>query len=163
MPCFPGRYASIRRIWKADDRIELALDMRGRAVTSPASADQLAVMRGPILLALDNRFAPTREVDVWLAAGKDGFVDLKPSVAPHPDVWMAYDVPFEVKPSHFFDHHVEWLSMCDFASAGSAWTAGNLYRTWLPQPLYLPDAYSADTWKLMYPAEKTRPVIPMSS
>ena len=30
----------------------------------------------------------------------------------------------------------------------------------MPQPLYLAAAYPAETWKLMYPDEATRPAIP---
>jgi DUF1680 family protein len=158
--CPAGLYARVRRIWKPEDRVELTLDMRGRAVQSPASEDQLAVMRGPILLALDNRLTPSREVDVWLSADKDGYIALQPSTETPSDVWMSFDVPFEVKPYHFFQHHIETLRMCDYASAGNAWSDENLYKTWLPQPMYLNDAYASGTWKIMYPAESKRPTIP---
>lgn len=160
IPCAAGGYAKIRRVWTLGDRIELKFDLRGRAVTSPGSRDHLAVMRGPILLALDNRLTPPGDVDVWLLADKDGYVDLKPSNNPPPDVWMTFYVPFEVRPYHFFRHHVEILRMCDYASAGNAWSAANLYRTWLPQPLYLKDLYVSDTWKLIYPDATRRPEIP---
>ena len=62
--------------------------------------------------------------------------------------------------SFFFKHHTQLVRMCDYASAGNGWNATNLYRTWLPQPLYMAAAYPADTWKLMYPDEITRPAIP---
>jgi DUF1680 family protein len=161
--CTAGTYARIHRVWSRQDKIELTLDMRGRAVQSPGSEDQFAVMRGPLLLAFDSRLLPPREVDVWLSKGQDGYVDLKPATNSHPEVWLAFDVPFEVKPYHFFQHHIEMLPMCDFASAGNDWGADNLYRTWIPQPLYLKDLYPADTWKLMYPGESRRPQIPRTA
>ena len=156
----PGRYLKIARHWLDSDTVVLQLDMRGRAVQSPASKDQLAVMRGPILLALDNRLAPSEAIDLWLEADEEGYVDLKPSTNPSKEVWLSFDVPFQVKPYHFFKHHTQMVPMCDYASAGNGWSAGNLYRAWLPQPLYMDSAYPADTWKLMYPDEAARPSIP---
>ena len=156
----PGHYLKITRRWRSSDTLLLKFDMRGRAVQSPASKDQLAVMRGPLLLALDNRLAPADAIDLWLEADPDGYVDLKPAADPAKEVWLTFDVPFQVKPYHFFKHHTQLVRMCDYASAGNGWSASNLYRTWLPQPLYLTAAYPGDTWKLMYPDETMRPVIP---
>jgi hypothetical protein len=74
---------------------------------------------------------------------------------------MAFEAPFEVRPSHFFKHHQIKLAMCDFVSAGDDWSESNLYRIWLPQPLFLEGMYPADTWKLMYPEKQVRPQIPV--
>ena len=52
---------------------------------------------------------------------------------------MAFEAPFRVRPSHFFGHYTTNLVLCDFASAGNAWSETNLYRVWLPQPLDLSD------------------------
>jgi DUF1680 family protein len=156
----PGHYATITRRWLPSDLVVLTLDLRGRTVQAPASKDQLAVMRGPILLALDNRLTPPEVEDVWLSTDADGYVVLKPASREVEGIWMAFDVPFEVRPYHFFKHHPVALTMCDYASAGNRWTADNLYRTWLPQPMYLADIYGSDTWKLMYPDEVSRPQIP---
>jgi hypothetical protein len=72
---------------------------------------------------------------------------------------MTFEAPFQVRPSHFFGIYTTNLALCDFASAGNAWSQTNLYRACLPQPLYLSQAFPTNTWKLMHP-DIARPVIP---
>ena len=74
---------------------------------------------------------------------------------------MAFDVPFDVRPSHFYGHHRVTLAMCDFASAGNGWHPGNSLRVWLPQPLFLGGAYATGAWRLMYPELSEPPVMPV--
>jgi DUF1680 family protein len=54
----PGRYLSLKRVWKAEDVIELDLPMRPRLMQAHPKAEQLrnqvAVMRGPILYCLES-------------------------------------------------------------------------------------------------------------
>ena len=159
VPVQPGTYAQLNRTWNAGDKILLQLDMRGRAIPAPSGAPEFALMRGPVLLTLDNRLTPAQEIDAHLVMDGDGYVELKWSEKKSPDVWMSIDVPFEIKPSHFFLHRTVNLAMCDYSSAGNEWSDSNIFRVWLPQPLFLGDAYPADTWKLMYPKGE-KPVMP---
>jgi DUF1680 family protein len=162
--CQAGTYAKLEREWTAGDSVVLKLDLRGRAVPAPSGAPQLAVMRGPIVLALDNRLVQPQDEEVYLVADANGYVELRPQADKPNDVWMSFEVPFRT--AHPFSSSVQKppkIAMCDFASAGNAWTESNLYRVWLPQPLYLRQAYAPDTWKLMwptYPDSKSRPEIP---
>jgi hypothetical protein len=89
-------------------------------------------------------------------------VDLKPLAAKPAWAWMAFEVPFQVHPSHFYGHYTTNLALCDFSSAGNDWNEKNLYRTWLPQPLFLGNAFAAHTWNLLNPHSpaEPRPVIP---
>src|ERR1035438_10122169 len=50
--CEPGKYAKLEREWAPGDQVLLTLDLRGRVLRAPSGAPQLALMRGPILLAL---------------------------------------------------------------------------------------------------------------
>ena len=159
LPCPAGRYAKIRREWQPGDRVDLKLDLRGRAIPAPSGAPELAVMRGPIVLALDNRLVAPRDVAVRLLTDPDGYVDLNPAAGKPDDVWMAFEVPFEIHEIHV-KRLPTTLTMCDFASAGNRWSSDDLLRVWLPQPLFLAHGFTPDTWKLMYPGEKTRPTIP---
>lgn len=155
----PGRYETIDREWSEGDVVTLSFDMRGRTIPAPSGAPQLAIMRGPIVLALDDRLTNPADVAVRLVADDDGLVDLQPSDDVPEGVWMAYRVPFEVRPTHFFKHHRRWLGMCDYASAGNGWSSDNRFRTWLPQPLFLADPYPRDTWKLMVPDRNECPAV----
>jgi len=154
-----GTYAKISRAWRAGDRVTLRLDLRGHAIPAPSGAPQFAIMRGPIVLALDNRFNETTETLLHLKPDADGFVSLTPSARKPAEVQLAVDVPFEVRPSHFFNHHIVSQVMCDFASAGNGWSEKNLYRVWLPDPLYHGNAFAAGTWKLM-PGDGRPPIPP---
>jgi len=154
----PGSYAKIRRTWKSGDRVQLVLDLRGRIIEAPDGNGQLAVVRGPLVLALDNRLVPDEglEAKATLDRGAFPFIDLKPNpeAAGRIGAWAAFDVPFIV------DGKARALEMCDFASAGNAWTTANRYRTWLPQPLWLGNMYeSGQTWQTLT-HRHYRPVAP---
>jgi hypothetical protein len=145
----PGTYAKIRRQWTAGDQVQLALDMRARAIDAPSGNGQVAVRRGPIVLALDDRLTPPeKDATAVLVRNPSGYVEAQPDAdaANKTGIWMAFDVPFLVngKP--------RTLTMCDFASAGNGWSEANRYRTWLPQPLKLDTAYDTGvTWKTLFP------------
>lgn len=158
-----GRYAAIEREWSPGDKITLSLDLRGRALPAPSGAPQFAIMRGPILLAMDNRIAPTNDLAVWLVADAEGFVELTPAVSKPEGIWMAFEAPFEVRPSHYFRHYTTSIALCDYASAGNGWSGGNLFRVWLPRPLFLRHAYPDGTWRIMYHGRTECPSMPTQS
>lgn len=160
----PGTYARIDRLWSPHDRVELRLDMRGRAVPAPSGAPEFAIMRGPVVLALDDRLVEPRDIAVWLALAAEAPLPLEPATSV-PGTRLAFAVPFDVRPKHYFGHHRITLPMCDYASAGNGWSGGNLFRVWLPQPLFLRDAYPAGTWRLTCPDihDDACPVIPAAT
>lgn len=177
-------YVEIRREWKDGDTIALSLDVCGRVIRAPGSANQMAVMRGPLVLALDDRLAPADDRNVWLL--HDGYewkhdkawkldyallrpagplpeemiLDLRPVEPPPPGVRMAFEVPFLVRPTHFVKHEKIVLRMCDYASAGNRYAEENLFRVWLPQPLFMRQAYPAGTWRIVVGKDKPRPEPP---
>ncbi len=158
--CKPGSYAEVTREWSPGDKVILTLDLRGRAVPAPSGAPQLAIMRGPIVLALDDRLAKPENLAVRLVTDEDGFVALRPSPSKPEEIWMAFDAPFEVRPTHYFGHYKSHLTLCDYASAGNGWSSENLFRVWLPQPLFLRQMYPTETWRLMCPDLQECPRIP---
>jgi hypothetical protein len=160
-PVEAGTYAVLTREWKPGTRIELELDMRGRAVPAPrGGVSAFAVLRGPILFALDSRVVEPRALAVRLERDAQGRVDLKPCATKPDGVRMAFTAPFTVRPSHFFGHHREDLTLIDYASAGNDWESGQAFRTWLPQPLVLNEAFPSESWRLMYPHAESRPLRP---
>jgi uncharacterized protein len=110
--CKAGSYATIARTWKKDDKVTLELDLRGRLIRAPSGAPQQAIMRGPVVLALDNRLVKEQISTAWIIsqpyqyenliskegngyilpkynfppAGEQGYIDLKP-VASTDKVW----------------------------------------------------------------------------
>lgn len=129
----PGTYARIQRKWKTGDRVELELDMRVRVVEQPGKGTELAVVRGPLVLALDKRLAtPASGGKPVMAKPQAGSVSTVSAAQLPPNVWMAFDIPFQTK-----DGKTIKMRMCDFASAGQTWSADSRYRVWLPQQLDL--------------------------
>lgn len=177
LACTPGSYAVIQRQWQANDKVELELDLRGRLMRAPSGAPQQAIMRGPIVLALDDRLTTEETAVVWLIAhplpvegpkkdyvaakhnfpppGQQGYIDLEPAAPRHDGILMAFKVPFWQRVGQFTQHRAKTLVLCDYASAGNQWSANNLYRTWFPQPMYLGNIYVKDTYKLMVGRKRT--------
>jgi uncharacterized protein len=173
--CKPGSYASIRRTWNKNDKVTLELDFRGRIIRAPGGAPQQAIMRGPVLLAMDSRLVAEQDSTVWLIsqpyhyetyipengkgfipqkynfppAGEQGYIDLKPIASPDKNIRMAFEVFFIVRPWHFFLHHEKHIILCDYASAGNEWSPGNSFRVWLPQPLFMGNLYSWGAGKVL--------------
>lgn len=175
--CTPGSYASIAREWKAGDKVILDLDFRGRIVRAPSGAPQQAIMRGPIVLALDNRLLAGEDAVVWLIAqplpydspkkdyigakhnfppaGQQAYLELAPVAAKDNGILMTFEVPFWQRIGQFTLHRPKKLVMCDYASAGNRWSVDSLYRVWLPQPMFLRNIYVKDTYKLMVGSKRT--------
>lgn len=154
----PGSYAKLQRTWQRGDRVQLVLDLRGRILKAPDGNGQLAIVRGPLVLALDSRLAPevTFEAKALLDRSAAPFIRLKPNPAAAARIgaWMAFDVPLTV------EGKPQTLIMCDYASAGTAWSTTNQYRVWLPQPLWLGNLYdSGQTWPTLT-HQHFRPVAP---
>lgn len=170
--CAAGGYAEIRRQWKAGDIVQLALDFRGRVLGAPSGEQQLVLMRGPSVLALDNRLAPQGQTDsVWLVSQRlpwtaaannkyvlptsnfpeynDAYRELTRVDPNDKDIFMAFEVPFMCREAPGREPVIKKLLMCDFASAGNQWSTSNLYRVWMPQPMCLTKMYVSDTWRTM--------------
>jgi hypothetical protein len=85
------------------------------------------------------------------------YIDLKPVLPAPKGVWMAFEVPFVYKPIHFFYHKKEMLTMVDYASAGNQYCQDNLFRVWMPQPMYMNDIFPENTWNILYFGIDKRP------
>jgi uncharacterized protein len=143
-PVQPGTYEKLRREWKDGDTVDLTLDMRTQVVHAPDGKGQVALKRGPIVLALDNRFVPAeKDTRITLERSEAALSEVKsnPQAAEKAGTWMAFDVPFLVSGKKGS------LTLCDYASAGNRWMKTNRFRTWLPQPLDMASAYeTGDKW-----------------
>lgn len=182
-----GTYAKIEREWKNGDQIRLEMDLRGRIIRAPGSVNDLAVLRGPIVLALDNRMVKNENYNLWLlphetqwsskdelgglkyvlpkpsitSGSPEQYIELTPCSSKPSDVWMAFEVPFLYRYTHFFDHKKINLVMCDYASAGNQYSEKNLFRVWLPQPLFMNDIFPENTWRILFREGDSRPIVPL--
>lgn len=177
-------YLKIERDWKDGDKIKMVLDMRGRVIKASGSPNQMAIMRGPIVLALDNRFVKEENKNLWLlhegyiwkhdkslnvdyallkpvsSLSDEMYIDLRPVLPVPKGVWMAFEVPFLYRPTHFIQHKKTSLVMCDYASAGNQYSEDNLFRVWIPQPLFMNFIFPLRTWNILHRDSGKRPQIP---
>jgi uncharacterized protein len=130
----PGKYAEITRIWKSDDLINLTLDMRGRIVRMGEYPENLALIRGPIVLARDARLgSPHVDETIKPMINKDGFVNLEPAGINQDGIWMKYKTHFMVESHKEGANKPVEITLCDYASAGNTLDERSWFRVWLPQ------------------------------
>ena len=149
-------YTDITREWKNGDVIELSLDMRARVIMpipfpseivmpdikckqayrlphltaeSDAARYQIAMERGPLVLARDARLGGDVREAVDIDYDANGYVKLTASDTADFDKQIEFSVP--TKDGGAF-------KVIDYASAGKTWDERSLYGCWLPtvKPMY---------------------------
>ncbi len=132
-----GDYMPISREWKSGDKIELALDMRGRIEVIEGRPSYQAIVRGPVVLVRDKRMSGEADVDETITPilNKDGFVDMEPAAGTGKNgIWLCFSIPCMVG-----SYRAEAsgkpvpLLFCDYASGGNTYTEASHFRTWFPQ------------------------------
>lgn len=131
----PGEYAEISRTWKSGDEISLSLDMRGRIVRMGNLPENIAIMRGPIVLARDARLGwPHVDETIKPIADNEGYIDLKPAGDTNQDgIWMRYKGLFMLESHKESGSSPVEITLCDYASAGNTLDEKSWFRIWLPQ------------------------------
>lgn len=132
----PGQYAEIRRIWKSGDPISLILDMRGRVEHIGKQPENIAIVRGPIVLGRDARLGgPNVDAIIKPVLDKDGYVMLEPAGLNQNGIWLQFKALFMLESNKETAAKPVSLSLCDYASAGNTNDEKSWFRVWLPQPL----------------------------
>ncbi|HUU26963.1 MAG TPA: beta-L-arabinofuranosidase domain-containing protein [archaeon] len=130
----PGSYARVTGSWDTGDTVTLKLDLRGRVIRDPGGSEQIAIMRGPIMLARDSRLG-NEDVDTELqrpVADEEGFIELQPDTPPSKAFWMVFKVPVVEDPASRETGSKRLIRMCDYSSAGNTWDRDARFRVWLP-------------------------------
>lgn len=127
----PGSYCRLDREWKSGDRVTVELDMRARLVELNQAQ---AIVRGPIVLARDSRFADGDVDEASVIADEAGYVELTPVATPD-FAWMAFTAPLVLGTDLEGHRDPVKVHFCDFASAGNTWDKATRYRVWLPKTL----------------------------
>ena len=146
-----GKYLKVNRTWRDGDRIELSLDMRTEAIypipygheilmnkviwgknymvptydkEDSAAANHVALRRGPIVLAQDNRLGYSVDDPVTVVVNKDGYVDVelsKQETAPYQHI-LEVEVPLKDRRK---------MTVTDYASAGKSWDEQSKMAAWM--------------------------------
>ncbi|MBQ7839532.1 MAG: glycoside hydrolase family 127 protein [Lachnospiraceae bacterium] len=147
----PSGYVRLDREWSAKDVIELELDMRTQALhptpygsqilmnhvvwgenfmiptfdeEDPIAKDHLALRRGPVILAQENRLGYRVDDPVQIPVGKDGYVDVtfpEKEIAPYKHI-LEMEVPLKDGSK---------MHVTDYASAGKLWTQESKMAAWM--------------------------------
>ena len=123
----PGHFLTISREWKKGDTVKIAIDMTTQVLSgAPTYSSQIAIQRGPQILALDAALNP-KVADLG-EAGPESMdaaeLKLTDDAADLPATWsgdQAYSVAGEYK------HHPAKLILVPFADARQ-------YRVWMKKP-----------------------------
>lgn len=144
-------YIRINRMWKDGDKIELSLDMWTEAITPIAYGEQIlmneviwghnymvstydredpiahkhiALRRGPVMLAQENRLGYSVDEPVSVQVNEDGTVDAvlaEKDIAPYPHM-VEVNVPLA---------DGSYMTVTDYASAGKLWTEESKMAVWM--------------------------------
>ena len=108
--------------------------MRGRLVRMGDSPENVAILRGPIVLTRDERLGkPHVDATIQPIAGKDGYLNLQPVDADSDGIWMKFKNAFKVESHKEGGGAPLDIVLCDFASAGNTFSENSWFRVWLPQ------------------------------
>ena len=137
-----GAYFSVENDWQLGDVVEISFDM---PVKAHVQDHHVAFTYGPILLARDTRFAdgdlseqvPRIQLkgDEFVGIYRDGETVADATLVRPPSddfaLTVAIPLPLGLHHENPTGRLPQMIRFCDFASAGNAWSPGNLYRTWL--------------------------------
>ncbi len=143
-------YISIQRVWKSGDQIAIDFDMRTEAIypvsygtqilmnkviwgvnymistydkEDPIAKKHIALRRGPVMLAQDNRLGYSVDEAVEISVVSDGYVDveLSENMAPYNNIVEAR-VPLK---------NGGKMTVTDYSSAGKLWTEESKMAVWM--------------------------------
>ncbi len=130
----PGEYFTIDRKWKKGDKIEIEFEMEGRIHTMHSQPSFVAITRGPIVLARDERLnGPALEAVLTPAVNDNATIDLTLIDREDDSFWMTFSARFI--PESYTEGGTEPVEseLCDYASAGNSDSGAPFFKVWLPQ------------------------------
>lgn len=136
-----GGFASLKRVWRPGDRIELALPMELRVVRGKHTADWVSIFHGPILLAGElgdegleradfigrytpvNAMIPMSRAPLIVTAGDDDILEHISPVPGRPGVFRTKGLvkPEDVILSPFYDLHFQRYAIYWQTSDEAGW------------------------------------------
>lgn len=122
--CAPGTWASVGRTWKSGDQVEIKIPLRLRyQPIDPQHPDRVAVVRGPVVLALEAHYhepafhLPVLEADLgtWLSADKipGVFQVIPPETVGRKETWWGSRVTSRFWPFYALEENVPYFMYFD--------------------------------------------------
>lgn len=149
--CVTKGYVEIERLWRNNDVIEMDFDMRTKVISptaygheilmnkviwgqnymiptydeeDPLAKDHIAIKRGPLILAADNRLGRNVDEPIPVAVNAGGIIDAtvpEQKKAPYTNM-LELNVPLA---------DGSYCTMTDYASAGKTWTDESKMAAWI--------------------------------
>mgnify|MGYP003290620072 CR=1 FL=1 len=143
-------YVVIEREWKNGDVVEITLDMRTEAIypipygseilmnkciwgrnmiipafdrEDPTAKNHIALRRGPVMFAQENRLGYSVDDPIEVKVNKDGYVDIKEDSG---NVPYEYIVKAEIPLTDG-----TFMTVTDYSSAGKLWTEESKMAVWM--------------------------------
>ena len=144
-------YIKIEKVWERDDTVEVTLDMRTQSILpipygvqivvnrvvwgsnamiinydyeDPIAHRHIALRRGPLMLAQENRLGYCVDDPIDVLVGEDGYVDVEipeKDTAPYPHL-LEVKVPLT---------NGKKMTVTDYSSAGKLWTEESKMAVWM--------------------------------
>jgi len=147
--CINDGYVYVKKVWKNKDTVSISLDMRCEAIypipygtevlmnnviwghnyvvstfdrEDPLAKNHIALRRGPVMLAQDNRLGYSVDTPINVNVNSDGYVDVKLSdTDAYPCIYAA-KIPLS-------DGNM--IKVTDYSSAGKLWTEESKMAVWM--------------------------------
>lgn len=130
----PGEYFMIDRKWKKGDKIEIDFEMEGKIHTMHSQPSYIAITRGPIILARDERLeGPGLEAILTPVVEENNTINLTVKDQDNDNFWMTFSARFT--PESYTEGGAEPVEteLCDYASAGNSGNETPFFKVWMPQ------------------------------
>lgn len=133
-PMQAGTFLSLTQDWKSQDELVLDLDMRGKILRTNQPPQFIAIQRGPLVLARDARLGGASvDESISPVLDKDGTLKIEALNVDPNTFWFTGKAQFQLESYLESGAKPEFLNLCDYASAGSTYSAASRFRVWFPQ------------------------------
>ena len=131
-----GKYLELSRTWHHGDRISIEFDMPGIVHRLGQHPEYVAITRGPIVLARDQRLTgPGLEAFLTPVVDDKQQILLEATNTQNTDIWMSFMAKFQPEAYTEDGAPAILVGLCDYASAGNSSQKDDypFFKVWMPQ------------------------------
>lgn len=140
-----GEYLKLNQKWEKNNSISIEFEMKGKIHRTRNNPSCVAITRGPIVLARDERLEKNTfpAIITPITTGEDE-IKLTREETSTSGVWMRFSASFLPESYTEYGAKAIEIPLCDYASAGNATDGYPFFKVWLLQ-LYDPRAQETRT------------------